>query len=71
VPGTAFRPAAHDGIACSSTPIRMPCEACRMPSWYFELRVFSREELGKLDIWPAHEPIRDAYLAFDGRLVVA
>jgi len=36
-----------------------------------ELRVVSRDELRELPIWPAHRPIRDAYLAFDGRPVVA
>lgn len=36
-----------------------------------ELRVVSRSELRDLPIWPAHRPIRDAYLAFDGTPVVA
>jgi 8-oxo-dGTP pyrophosphatase MutT (NUDIX family) len=37
----------------------------------FELMVVSRDELRDLPIWPAHRPIRDAYLAFDGTPVVA
>jgi len=36
-----------------------------------ELLVVSRAELRDLPIWPAHQPIRDAYLAFDGTPVVA
>jgi 8-oxo-dGTP pyrophosphatase MutT (NUDIX family) len=36
-----------------------------------ELRVMSRSELRDLPIWPAHRPIRDAYLVFDGTPVVA
>jgi 8-oxo-dGTP pyrophosphatase MutT (NUDIX family) len=36
-----------------------------------ELRIVSRAELRDLPIWPAHRPIRDAYLAFDGKPVVA
>lgn len=36
-----------------------------------ELRIVSRAELRDLPFWPAHRPIRDAYLKFDGNLVVA
>lgn len=36
-----------------------------------ELRVVSREELAELDLMPTHRAIRDAYLAFDGTVVVA
>lgn len=35
-----------------------------------ELRIVSRAELRDLPFWPAHRPIRDAYLAFDGNVVV-
>jgi 8-oxo-dGTP pyrophosphatase MutT (NUDIX family) len=36
-----------------------------------ELRVVSRDELRYLALTPAHRPIRDAYLAFDGTPVIA
>jgi len=36
-----------------------------------EVRVVTRDELRELALTPAHRPIRDAYLAFDGRAVVA
>ncbi|MDQ3086226.1 MAG: NUDIX domain-containing protein [Actinomycetota bacterium] len=36
-----------------------------------ELRIVSRAELRDLAFWPAHRPIRDAYLAFDGDVFVA
>jgi 8-oxo-dGTP pyrophosphatase MutT (NUDIX family) len=36
-----------------------------------ELQIVSREELRDLPFWPAHRPIRDAYLGFDGNVVVA
>ena len=36
-----------------------------------ELRIVSRAELRDLPFWPAHRPIRDAYLEFDGTVVVA
>ena len=36
-----------------------------------ELRVVSRAELRDLPFWPAHRPIRDAYLEFDGSVVFA
>jgi hypothetical protein len=36
-----------------------------------ELRIVSRDELRDLTLWPAHRPIRDAYLDFDGTVVVA
>jgi 8-oxo-dGTP pyrophosphatase MutT (NUDIX family) len=35
------------------------------------LDVVPRDELRELAIWPAHRPILDAYLAFDGTPVVA
>ena len=35
------------------------------------LRVFARDDLAALPLWPAATPIRDAYLAFDGTPVVA
>ena len=35
------------------------------------LEVVPREELSALAIWPAHRPILDAYLAFDGTPVLA
>ncbi len=35
-----------------------------------ELRIVSRAELRDLPFWPAHRPIRAAYLAFDGNVVV-
>ncbi len=36
-----------------------------------ELRIVSRAELRELSLWPAHRPICDAYLDFDGTVVVA
>ena len=35
-----------------------------------ELRFVGREELRALDVWPSVRPIRDAYLADPGRLVI-
>ena len=36
-----------------------------------ELRIVARDELRDLPLWPAHRPIRDAYLDFDGTVVLA
>lgn len=35
-----------------------------------ELRWVGRDELGKLELWPVHRPIRDAFLAGPGGVVV-
>lgn len=35
-----------------------------------ELSVVSSGQLRELSFWPAHRPIRDAYLSFDGNVVV-
>jgi ADP-ribose pyrophosphatase YjhB (NUDIX family) len=35
-----------------------------------ELSVLSADQLRELPIWPAHRPIRDAYLSFDGAVIV-
>lgn len=43
----------------------------RLSDESLELRVVSREELAGLDLTPVHRQIRDAYLAFDGSVVVA
>ena len=36
----------------------------------FELRFVGRDELARLDVWPAVRPIRDAYLAGGGEVIV-
>jgi 8-oxo-dGTP pyrophosphatase MutT (NUDIX family) len=36
-----------------------------------ELRWVSRDELGRLELWPVHRPIRDAFLAEPHEVVVA
>ena len=48
----------------------MPGTRPRASEESLELRIVSRAELRDLPIWPAHRPIRDAYLAFDGKVVV-
>jgi len=48
-----------------------PGDRTRASDESLELRVVSRDELGAMEIWPAQRPIRDAYLAFDGDVVVA
>jgi len=48
-----------------------PGVAPRISDESLELRVVTREELTVLDFAPAHRPIRDAYLSFDGSVVVA
>ncbi len=45
--------------------------APRISDESLELRVVSREELRELTLTPVHRMIRDAYLAFDGNVVVA
>jgi hypothetical protein len=56
-------------LAFAVTP--KPGAAPRLSDESLELRVVSREELAALDLAPAHRPIRDAYLGFDGAVVVA
>lgn len=36
-----------------------------------EMRFIRRAELATIEFWPAHRPIRDAYLEFDDRVIVA
>ena len=36
-----------------------------------ELRFVGREELATLDFWPAHRPVRDAFLADPGEVVLS
>ena len=45
--------------------------APRISNESLELRGVSREELRELTLTPVHRMIRDAYLAFDGNVVVA
>ncbi len=56
-------------FAFAVTP--QPGDVPRLSDESLELRVVSREELAALDLAPAHRPIRDAYLDFDGTVVVA
>jgi len=48
-----------------------PGRAPRVSDESLSFRVVARDELRSLAIWPAHRPILDAYLAFDGTPVVA
>lgn len=43
----------------------------RLSEESLEFRVVSRDELRAVSLTPAHRPIRDAYLAFDGTPLVA
>ena len=36
-----------------------------------EMRFVPRDELATIEFWPAHHPIRYAYLEFDDKVVVA
>lgn len=56
-------------FAFSVTP--KPGTAPRISDESLELRVVSRDELVTLDLTPVHRAIRDAYLAFDGTVVVS
>ncbi len=48
-----------------------PGGEARVSDESLELRVVSPDELRAMEIWPAHRPIREAYLSFDGAVVVA
>ena len=43
----------------------------RISNESLELRIVSRDDLRDLPLTPAHRPIRDAYLSFDGTPLVA
>jgi len=48
-----------------------PRARARVSDESLELHVVSRVELQAMEIWPAQRPIRDAYLSFDGDVVIA
>lgn len=65
-----------DGNICSFVSIvfHVVPEGADEPSLSDEsrrMRFVARDELAALEFWPAQRPIRDAYLAFDGSVVVA
>ena len=49
----------------------MPGADPRVSDESLELRVVAKDELRDLPLTPAHRPIRDAYLGFDGTPIVA
>jgi len=65
-----------DGNICSFVSIvfHVVPEGADEPSLSDEsrgMRFVARDRLAALEFWPAQRPIRDAYLAFDGNVVVA
>ena len=63
--------ATHRTMTVAFIVVPQPGAAPRPSDESLELRLFARDELAMLHLWPAATPIRDAYLAFDGTPVVA
>ena len=61
----------HRILSLAFVVVPRPGAEPRISNESLELSVMSRDRLRELSFWPAHRPIRDAYLAFDGNVVVA
>ncbi|MDQ3381013.1 MAG: NUDIX domain-containing protein [Actinomycetota bacterium] len=63
--------AVHRTLSLAFVVVPRPGTKPRISEESLELLVVSTDRLRELPFWPAHRPIRDAYLAFDGNVVVA
>ncbi len=61
----------HRVLSLAFVVVPRPGSKPRVSDESLELLVVSTDRLRELPLWPAHRPIRDAYLAFDGEVVVA